>query len=65
MNQDRAVGAMFGLAVGGARGMPVEFRARGKFDPVTEYRAGGPFKLQAGQWTDDIACVNCLFAAHS
>jgi len=60
MNRDRAAGAMFGLAVGDAMGMPVEFRPRGKFDPVTEFRAGGPFKLQAGQWTDDTAMSLCL-----
>ncbi len=40
MNRDRAAGTMFGLAVGDAMGMPVEFRPRGKFDPVTEFRAG-------------------------
>jgi len=60
MNQDRAIGAMLGLAIGDAMGMPVEFRPRGKFDPVTEYRAGGPFKLQAGQWTDDTAMSLCI-----
>ena len=60
MNQDRAIGAMMGLAIGDAMGMPVEFCPRGKFDPVTEYRAGGPFKLQAGQWTDDTAMSLCI-----
>ena len=60
MNQDRAIGSIFGLAVGDAMGMPIEFRPRGKFDPVTEFRAGGPFKLQAGQWTDDTAMSLCL-----
>jgi len=60
MNQDRAAGAMFGLAVGDAMGMPIEFRPRGKFEPVTEFRAGGPFKLQAGQWTDDTAMSLCI-----
>jgi ADP-ribosyl-[dinitrogen reductase] hydrolase len=60
MNRDRVAGAMFGLAIGDAMGMPVEFRPRGKFEPVTEFRAGGPFKLQAGQWTDDTAMSLCL-----
>jgi ADP-ribosyl-[dinitrogen reductase] hydrolase len=41
MNQDKAAGSMFGLAIGDAMGMPVEFRPRGKFEPVTEFRAGG------------------------
>ena len=60
MNQDRAIGAMLGLAIGDAMGMPVEFRPRGKFEPVTKFRAGGPFKLQAGQWTDDTAMSLCI-----
>jgi len=60
MNRDRADGAMLGLAVGDAMGMPVEFRPRGKFEPVTEFQTGGPFKLQAGQWTDDTAMSLCL-----
>ena len=60
MKHDRAIGAMLGLAIGDAMGMPVEFRPRGKFDPVIEYRSGGPFKLQAGQWTDDTAMSLCL-----
>jgi ADP-ribosyl-[dinitrogen reductase] hydrolase len=60
MDQDKAAGAIFGLAVGDAMGMPIEFRPRGKFEPVTEFRAGGPFKLQAGQWTDDTAMSLCL-----
>ena len=57
---DKALGAMLGLAIGDAMGAPVEFRPRGKFAPVTEFRAGGPFKLQAGQWTDDTTMALCL-----
>jgi len=58
--EDRAKGAMLGLAVGDAMGAPVEFRPRGKFSPVTGFRDGGPFKLKAGQWTDDTAMALCL-----
>jgi ADP-ribosyl-[dinitrogen reductase] hydrolase len=58
--EDRAKGAMLGLAIGDAMGAPVEFRARGKFAPVTGFRDGGPFKLKAGQWTDDTAMALCL-----
>jgi len=60
MNQDRAIGAMLGLAIGDAMGAPVEFRPRGKFTPVTGFRDGGPFKLKAGQWTDDTSMALCL-----
>jgi len=58
--ENKALGAMLGLAIGDAMGAPVEFRPRGKFAPVTEFRAGGPFKLQAGQWTDDTTMALCL-----
>ena len=60
---DRAKGAMYGLAIGDAMGAPVEFRPRGKFTPVTNFRDGGPFKLKAGQWTDDTAMALCLAAS--
>jgi len=63
MNQDRVVGAMLGLAIGDAMGAPVEFRPRGKFTPVTGFRDGGPFKLKAGQWTDDTSMALCLAAS--
>ena len=57
---DRAVGALVGLAVGDALGAPVEFCRRDTFDPVTDMRAGGYFKLPAGAWTDDTAMALCL-----
>lgn len=58
--QGKIQGAMYGLAVGDAMGAPVEFRPRGKFEPVTGFRDGGPFKLKAGQWTDDTSMALCL-----
>jgi ADP-ribosyl-[dinitrogen reductase] hydrolase len=48
------------LAVGDAVGATVEFRARGTFDPVTDMTGGGPFRLSAGQWTDDTSMALCL-----
>jgi len=57
---DRAVGALVGLAVGDALGAPVEFCRRNTFEPVTDMRAGGYFKLPAGAWTDDTAMALCL-----
>ena len=57
---DRAVGALVGLAVGDALGAPVEFCRRDTFEPVTEMRAGGYFKLPVGAWTDDTAVALCL-----
>lgn len=57
---DRARGAIFGLAVGDALGAPVETRPRGSFAPITGYRGGGYFRLPPGAWTDDTAMALCL-----
>ena len=60
MAMNRKKGCMYGLAIGDAMGAPVEFIARGTFEPVTEYRSGGKFRLEAGEWTDDTAMALCL-----
>lgn len=57
---DRAVGALLGLACGDAVGTTVEFRRPGTFEPLTDLVGGGPFGLQAGQWTDDTSMALCL-----
>jgi ADP-ribosyl-[dinitrogen reductase] hydrolase len=51
---------MVGLACGDAVGTTVEFSARGSFAPLTDMVGGGPFGLQAGQWTDDTSMALCL-----
>lgn len=58
--EDRAIGALVGLAIGDALGAPVETCRRDTFEPVTDMRAGGYFKLPAGAWTDDTAMALCL-----
>ena len=58
--RDRYVGALLGLACGDAVGTTVEFSPRGSFAPVTDMTGGGPFSLQAGQWTDDTSMALCL-----
>lgn len=57
---DRALGSFIGLAVGDAVGTTVEFQPRGSFPPVTDMTGGGPFRLAAGQWTDDTSMALCL-----
>lgn len=57
---DRYRGCLLGLACGDAVGTTVEFMARGSFEPVTDMVGGGPFELQAGQWTDDTSMALCL-----
>lgn len=61
--QDRFLGCLLGLAAGDAVGTTVEFRPRGSFEPLTGMVGGGPFRLQAGQWTDDTSMALCLAAS--
>ena len=57
---DRERGCLLGLAIGDALGAPIEFSSPGTFEPVTDYRAGGPHGLNAGEWTDDTAMALAL-----
>ena len=57
---DRARGALLGLACGDAVGTTVEFKPAGSFAPLTDMVGGGPFRLKAGQWTDDTSMALCL-----
>lgn len=66
-SEDKRKGAFWGLAVGDALGMPVEFMDRGTFPPIDRMHGGGYFRLPAGGWTDDTAMALCLaesLAAH-
>ncbi len=56
-------GCLLGLAVGDAVGTTVEFAPPGTFEPVTDMVGGGPFGLEAGQWTDDTSMALCLAAS--
>jgi ADP-ribosyl-[dinitrogen reductase] hydrolase len=58
--EDRALGALLGLAVGDALGTTLEFRARDTYQPLTDIVGGGPFKLAPGEWTDDTALALAL-----
>jgi len=53
-------GAMMGLAVGDALGVPGEFQPRGAYPKITEMIGGGPFHLSPGEWTDDTSMALCL-----
>ncbi|HCB40715.1 MAG TPA: ADP-ribosylglycohydrolase [Gammaproteobacteria bacterium] len=61
--EQRYQGCLTGLATGDAVGTTLEFQERGSFTPITDLVGGGPFNLQAGQWTDDTSMALCL--AHS
>ena len=58
--RDRFRGCLVGLAVGDALGTTLEFCPSGSFDPIDDMVGGGPFGLQAGQWTDDTSMALCL-----
>jgi ADP-ribosylglycohydrolase len=58
--RERYRGALFGLAVGDAVGTTMEFKPAGSFEPITDMVGGGPFRLNAGQWTDDTSMALCL-----
>lgn len=59
-DQDRARGALLGLAVGDALGARVEFKRPGSFEPVQDMLGGGVFDLAPGEWTDDTSMALCL-----
>ena len=58
--QDRFRGCLLGLAAGDSLGTTLEFKSPGSFEPIDDMVGGGPFGLQAGQWTDDTSMALCL-----
>lgn len=60
MNLDRYRGALLGLALGDALGMPAEFKLPGTFPPITTLTGGGRNNLKPGYWTDDTSMALCL-----
>ena len=57
---DRYRGALLGLGTGDAVGTTLEFKPPGTFDPISDMVGGGPFRLKAGEWTDDTSMALCL-----
>ncbi|MEP6868808.1 MAG: ADP-ribosylglycohydrolase family protein [Novosphingobium sp.] len=58
--EDRALGAMLGLAIGDATGTAFEFSPRDSRPRLEDMVGGGPFQLKPGQWTDDTAMALAL-----
>jgi ADP-ribosylglycohydrolase len=58
--RDRYLGSLLGLATGDAVGTTLEFSPPGSFAPLTDMVGGGPFRLAAGEWTDDTSMALCL-----
>ncbi len=57
---NRAQGALVGLALGDALGTTLEFIPKHAVKPISDICGGGPFDLEAGQWTDDTSMALCL-----
>jgi ADP-ribosyl-[dinitrogen reductase] hydrolase len=57
---ERYRGCLLGLAIGDAVGTTLEFKPPGTFRPIEDMVGGGPFGLEAGQWTDDTSMALCL-----
>ena len=60
MTKDKYRGALLGLACGDALGTTLEFQTPGTFTKIDDIVGGGPFGLEAGQWTDDTSMALCL-----
>lgn len=60
MVEDKYKGMFVGLAIGDTLGMPLEFKQLGSFEPIHALKAGGPFDLPLGYWTDDTSMALCL-----
>jgi ADP-ribosyl-[dinitrogen reductase] hydrolase len=62
MKKSKIHGALFGVAVGDALGVPVEFQSRQslKTFPVVGMRANGTHHQPAGTWSDDSSLTFCL-----
>lgn len=64
-NESRIRGALLGVVVGDALGVPVEFMTREEIasDPVESMRGFGTFNLPPGSWSDDSSMTLCLTEA--
>ncbi|MGE5454497.1 MAG: ADP-ribosylglycohydrolase family protein, partial [Methylocystaceae bacterium] len=64
-NRERALGALYGVLVGDALGLPVQFLSQTEIikHPVTGMRGYGTFNLPPGSWSDDGSLTLCLAAS--
>jgi len=62
---DKIKSVLFGVAVGDALGVPVEFNGRENIrkNPVTDFIGYGTYNLPAGTWSDDSSLTFCLAEA--
>lgn len=67
LNKEKILGGVYGLAIGDALGVPVEFCKREILDqaPVKDMEAGGTHKQDKGTWSDDTSMVLATMDAMS
>lgn len=65
LQRDYFKDVLFGVAIGDALGVPVEFRSREQiaFKPVTDMIGYGTYNLPPGTWSDDSSLTFCLAEA--
>ena len=65
MNKDQIKSVLFGVAIGDALGVPVEFESRSYLEenPVTVMQTGGVHDQPAGTFSDDSSLTFCLAEA--
>jgi ADP-ribosyl-[dinitrogen reductase] hydrolase len=59
---ERIAGGLWGVVVGDALGLPVQFKSRAEVreNPVKDMVGFGTFNLPAGSWSDDSSLTLCL-----
>ena len=60
--KDKLKAAVYGLAIGDALGVPVEFKKRGTFH-VDDMMGYGTHQQPAGTWSDDTSMTLCMMKA--
>lgn len=65
--EERVSGGLFGVVVGDALGLPIQFEAREtvRKHPVTGMQGFGAFNLPVGSWSDDSSLTLCLLTSLS
>ena len=65
LSEENVLSAIFGIAVGDALGVPVEFESREdlSLNPVQGMRSGGTYGQPAGTWSDDSSLTFCTMEA--
>jgi len=65
MNSSKIKSVLFGVAVGDALGVPVEFKSRETIsrNPVSDMIGFGTYNLPPGTWSDDSSLTFCLAEA--